>query len=415
MEGWRETTLKDHIHITNGYAFKSKNFSDENFSNSLPVLKIKNIASGQITIADVQYHLYENTYEKFVVKKNDILLALTGNHPEAETQVVGEASIYKFIQKALLNQRVAKIQARYGLDNYFLYSFLKNDATHDYLASQSSGSASQANIAKNDIENTPIFLPPLPEQKAIAGVLSALDDKIDLLHRQNKTLEALAETLFRQWFIEEAEDDWEEAHVYDFARHVKVTVKPNSNTEVLYAHYSLPAFDNNKRPTMELGGNIKSNKYGVPNNSVLISKLNPITPRIWPIADNANGKAICSTEFQVARPVKENYFCFVYYLLKSQPLKNILQAAASGTSGSHQRVKPSDIFDFSFLRPPEYKIINYSKIITPQLDKIFYNQKQIQTLENLRDTLLPKLMSGAVRVRFEDAERGGERVSATGT
>ena len=51
--------------------------------------------------------------------------------------------------------------------------------------------------------------PPLPEQKAIAGVLSSLDDKIDLLHRQNKTLEAMAETLFRQWFIEEAEDDWE--------------------------------------------------------------------------------------------------------------------------------------------------------------------------------------------------------------
>src|SRR5690606_29543819 len=71
-------------------------------------------------------------------------------------------------------------------------------------------------ITKVMLENFEIQLPPLPEQKAIASVLSSLDDKIDLLHQQNQTLEALAETLFRQWFIEEAKEDWEEVELYDF-------------------------------------------------------------------------------------------------------------------------------------------------------------------------------------------------------
>jgi type I restriction enzyme, S subunit len=71
------------------------------------------------------------------------------------------------------------------------------------------------NLNSSILRRVPITIPPLPEQKAIAAVLSSLDDKIDLLHRQNKTLEAIAETLFRQWFIEEAQDDWEEEKISD--------------------------------------------------------------------------------------------------------------------------------------------------------------------------------------------------------
>jgi type I restriction enzyme S subunit len=87
-------------------------------------------------------------------------------------------------------------------DNIFLYYWLK-DIDIDAM---DSGSAIPSTI-RDEVYDLDIALPPLPEQKAIASVLSSLDDKIDLLHRQNKTLEAMAETLFRQWFIEEAQDD----------------------------------------------------------------------------------------------------------------------------------------------------------------------------------------------------------------
>ncbi len=93
----------------------------------------------------------------------------------------------------------------------FIYYFLSSDETVEELdVIAEASTTTYPSLKPKDIENLDISLPPLKEQKAIAEVLSSLDDKIDLLHRQNKTLEALAQTLFRQWFIEEAGDEWEE-------------------------------------------------------------------------------------------------------------------------------------------------------------------------------------------------------------
>ena len=196
-------------------------------------------------------------------------------------------------------------------------------------------------------------IPPLPEQKAIASVLSSLDDKIDLLHRQNKTLEAMAETLFRQWFVEEAQEDWEEKPLSSIAEHKKINVRPGQNKGTIYRHYSIPAFDDGKYPIKELGSEIKSNKYQVPVNSILISKLNPRFPRVWAIRDLLDDNSICSTEFQVVLPVKSQYYGFIYCFLKSKQVTDELIGADSGTSGSHQRVKPEDIFNLTFQMPTQ--------------------------------------------------------------
>ena len=173
-----------------------------------------------------------------------------------------------------------------------------------------------------------ISLPPLPEQKAIAEVLSALDDKIDLLHRQNKTLEQMAETLFRQRFVVEAGEDWEEYKVSDIANHIKENVKPASNPLLTYRHYSLPAFDNGKNPVIEIGKEILSNKYVVPPQTILVSKLNPRVPRIWAIPDKVAENSICSTEFQVFQPKKELYYGFLCFLFKSDEAVGELEMAA---------------------------------------------------------------------------------------
>jgi type I restriction enzyme, S subunit len=221
---WKECKLGDVAEVINGFAFKSGNFIEEKKDGALPVIKIKNVANGDVNLNGVQYHEFDNKLSKFLVKNGDVLLSLTGNHPQAMTQVVGEASKYKLNEYALLNQRVAKIKPKEELLNNFLYYLLKDDVTHENLANKSSGSANQANISKNDVENLDILLPPLPEQKAIASVLSSLDDKIDLLHRQNKTLEAMAETLFRQWFVEEADEE-ETVEIGSFADNIKKSIK----------------------------------------------------------------------------------------------------------------------------------------------------------------------------------------------
>ena len=282
-----------------------------------------------------------------------------------------------------------------NIDNLFMYYWFKNID----INSMDSGSAIPS-TSRDEVYDLDISLPPLKEQKAIAEVLSSLDDKIDLLHCQNKTLEALAQTIFREWFIEGADEGWEEYEIRDFATHKKVSIKPAQNPTSKFLHFSLPAFDKNKEPSIELGSDIKSNKYRVEPYSILMSKLNPKTPRVWDIYFKPEDNSICSTEFQVVQPDDKDFIPFISTLLKSDKVRNDLAMSASGTSGSHQRVKPEDIFSIGFLTPSVDKIKEFSKILEQNYLKQRKNQQQIKTLENLRDTLLPKLMSGEVRVKI---------------
>ncbi len=283
--------------------------------------------------------------------------------------------------------------------NFLFYLF----ATYEFidLATKGASGTRMPRAEWNFMKKTEWIIPEsIDEQRAIASVLSSLDDKIDLLHRQNKTLEAMAETLFRKWFIEEAEEDWEEKQLFEIAEHKKVNIVPNKDPEIEFLHFSIPAFDAGKKPIKELGMEIKSNKYKVFEHSILISKLNPRLPRVWAIWGKIENKeySVCSTEFIVVFPKKKEYFSFIYYLLKSIQVTNELIGAASGTSGSHQRVKARDIFELSFSFN-EKKSLYFHTVVKKFLDKIRSNEQQIHTLEKLRDTLLPKLMSGEVRVK----------------
>ena len=402
MDEWIQHNLGELIEVQNGYAFKSNDFDD---FNGTPVIKIKNIASGELRMDDVQYfpHSIEGL-ERFIICKNDILIALTGSHVHQPSSIVGKVARYTKDKVSLLNQRVGKITSLDGgiTNEDFIYWFFKQWEVTVELALNAGGSANQANISGNLIKQLQLELPPLPEQKAIASVLSSLDDKIDLLHRQNRTLEALPETLFRQWFVEEAQDDWEEMPLSSIAEHKKINIRPDQNPEVLYNHYSIPAFDNGKHPVKELGSEIKSNKYQVIANSILISKLNPRFPRVWAIGNLLDYNSICSTEFQVIFPLKAEYFSFIYFFLISKPVADELTGAAGGTSGSHQRVKPEDIFNLKFQMPAKQKIDDFNSIISENWKRITNNMLQIRTLEKLRDTLLPKLMSGEVRVEYKN-------------
>lgn len=247
-----------------------------------------------------------------------------------------------------------------------------------------------------------ILLPPLPEQRVIASVLSSLDDKIDLLHRQNATLEKMAETLFRQWFVEEAKEEWKIGTISAFAIHDKKSVQPQQNQTVNYYHYSIPAFDNNKNPAKELGEVIQSNKYIVPQYCILFSKLNPHKDkRVWLLQDEVKENSICSTEFQIVLPKKKEYLYFLYGWLSLRENYNEIASGVGGTSGSHQRIDPASIFDFQCPFVNEEIIGQYNCQVESMFMKIKTNQSQIRTLTQLRNTLLPKLMSREVRVGID--------------
>jgi type I restriction enzyme S subunit len=217
MGEWKEVILKNLATIQQGYAFKSEDFNDK---KGVPVIKIKNISSGKVDLNETQFFSKDITsLARYYASMGDILIAMTGSHLDQLSSVVGRVSKYNYDFFSLLNQRTAKIIPNESIANKtFIYYSLILDETLHLLASNASGSANQANISSEQIYNLPILLPPLPEQESIAEVLSSLDDKIDLLHRNNKTLEQLAETLFRQWFIEDIENNCIPGRVKDICK-----------------------------------------------------------------------------------------------------------------------------------------------------------------------------------------------------
>lgn len=403
MSEWTPIKLGSIVNITNGFAFKSENFLTSLTFNTLPVLKIKNVANGDVHLKDVQYHLIDSKYDKYTSSKGDILITLTGNHPQALTQVVGAVSKQKFDILAYINQRVAKIDPISSLAfKDFIYYFLKEKSTHDYLASQSSGSANQANISKADIENVELLLPPVTEQIAIASVLSSLDDKIDLLHRQNKTLESMANTLFRQWFIEDAHIHWTEKKLSSFGRIIcgKTPSKKNS----LYFGNDVPflkipdmhgkVFVFKSTDNLSFAGEHSQSKKTIPPGSICVSCI-------------ATVGLVCITDVSMQTnqqinsiiPNKEYYKYFLYLLMKS--MGDELNNLASGGTAT-LNLNTGDFSNITFLSPSENELKIFHQSISSLFDKLKLNSKQINIIENLRDTLLPKLMSGEVRV--QDAE-----------
>lgn len=388
MSSWKECKLGDVISsISETYKFTNEKVV---FLNTSDVYLGKILNKNEFNPKDLPGQAKKR------IKKNDLLFSEIRPANGRYAFVVDDAENY------VVSTKLMVLRSSENILPSFLNIFLTSKDMLEYLqmlAEDRSGTFPQ--ITFDNISNIDISLPSLEEQKAIAEVLSSLDDKIDLLHRQNQTLESLAQTLFRQWFIEEAKEEWEEKPLSEIALHIKNNVKPSSFENKLFFHFSLPAFDNEQRPIKELGREILSNKYQVLKNSILVSKLNPRTPRIWLVDENIEeNDSICSTEFQVLYPKEEIWRDFIYCFLKTEQSVQELAGASSGTSGSHQRVKPEDIFNLTFLYPDMDTLKKFEEQSSNCWRKIKVNQKQIQTLENLRDTLLPNLLSGEVRVEI---------------
>ncbi|EJH8488147.1 restriction endonuclease subunit S [Escherichia coli] len=404
MSEWTPIKLGSIVNITNGFAFKSENFLTSLTFNTLPVLKIKNVANGDVHLKDVQYHLIDSKYDKYTSSKGDILITLTGNHPQALTQVVGAVSKQKFDTLAYINQRVAKIDPISSLAfKDFIYYFLKEKSTHDYLASQSSGSANQANISKADIENVELLLPPVTEQIAIASVLSSLDDKIDLLHRQNKTLESMAETLFRQWFDVDSNDEWQEKNVLDIFTLVgggtpKTSVAEYWTDEIpwisggdISAAHQGYLYSTEK--SISLAGLQNSSAKLLPKNSTVISARGTVGK----YALLARDMAFSQSNYGIVSKIGS--YPFFIYLLVGFIVDDLLTAAY----GSVFDTITTRTFESVNLKFPSLNSIEkFNEEISPIFSKKETNTQQIKTLENLRDTLLPKLMNGEVRVQYAE-------------
>lgn len=255
----------------------------------------------------------------------------------------------------------------------------------------------------NDVS---IDLPPLPEQRAIASILSSLDDKIDLLHRQNKTLESVAETLFRQWFIEEAGEDWEETKIKDFDVIVTDFVSNGSfaslkeNVTLINNSEDYALFIRNT----DLKSNFSTKVYVTEHSYNFLTKTKLFGNEIIISSVGDVGSVFRCPKFNIPMTLGNNVimlksdFNFYFYLFfKSDYGQSLIYGI---TSGSVQEKFNKTAFRDLLLSYPNLEYIySFENKVKPYFDKIDLNKKQIQTLEKLRDNLLPKLMSGEVRVK----------------
>ena len=396
MSEWNECKLYDVAEVQNGYAFKSKDFLD---NNGIPVVKIKNVASGKLSMIEVKFYQKPiDDLEKFVIKRNDILIAMTGSHINQPSSIVGKVSRYNLGTIALLNQRVGKI---YPLDDNvlnedFLFYFFKQDDVTYELALNAGGSANQANISPTLIKSLDFLLPPLPEQKAIASVISSLDDKIDLLGRQNKTLDSFAETLFRQWFIEEALEDWEEKpldRVADYLNGLACQKYPPKNDIDKLPVLKIKELRNGFTDNSDWAAPDVPSEYLVESGDVIFSWSGSLLVKIW------DGET-CVLNQHLFKVTSDGYpKWFYYYWTKYHLDKFISIAESKATTMGH--IKRKDLSHSMVRVPTEQELGNMNAIVCPLIEKIVLNNEQLINLEKLRDTLLPKLMSGEVRVEYE--------------
>ena len=297
---------------------------------------------------------------------------------------------------------VLVFRAKDGVSKRFLYYVLSDDTFFDYSMATSKGTkmprGDKAAIMKYEV---PDFT--YEEQEKIAGVLEALDRKIQLNTEINENLTEQARAVFQAWFIDyepfggAAPLDWHPSTLGQIAEMKTDSWSPTKNPDVVVEHYSIPAFDEQHYPVFEIASGIKSNKYILSSNSVMISKLNPDTKRIWrPMCLSEH--PICSTEFIVYEAKKQEQKDYIYSILDSVPFLNHLCSHTTGSTNSRQRATPKSTLDFTLCLPPDSVIEDFCHIVTPMYDLIASNIVENQSLAKARDSLLPRLMSGEIDV-----------------
>ena len=350
-KGWKWVKLGEVVTLQRGYDLPKSKMKKGN----IPVVGSNGI---------IGYH------NKATTKAPGITIGRSGN--------IGNAYLHK--SDFWAHNTTLYVKDFKGNDVIFLFYLFKNIDFNQLNA----GSAVPT-LNRNHIYPIEVKIPiRIEDQKAIAEVLSSIDDKIDLLHRQNKTLEEMAMTLFRQWFIEPTKDGlpegWEEVSLGEIIEISsgksieKGKLKEKGLYPVLGANGEIGRTDD----WLYEGELIYTGRVGTLGNVFIVFR----NEKVW-LTDNT----------LVIKPNKNEYFYFVYFTLKNAKLDEY-------NSGSTQPlIRQSDIKKIEIFLPKINFLKDFEVISRNLFTKIQFDTSQIQTLDKLRDTLLPKLMSRELRVK----------------
>lgn len=443
-DGGHETTAQSAsrwLHCTVAEACSAINYgltaAATNQPSGLRFLRITDIVAGQIDWSTVPYVTVDSdTAKKYRLRHNDIVLARTG----AST---GVSAYIKDPPPAVFASYLVRLRAKSCFDGRFLAYYLKSEQFRQYIRGVLGDKSAQPNASARTMTAAPLRAPrDTKEQHAIAQFLGALDDRIELNRRMNETLEAMMRATFKSWFVDfdlvrakmegretglphgiadmlpyrfidskigEIPEGWEVFRLDRLANHHTQSIKPQDSPEMEYEHFSIPSYDASHRPAIEPGGAIRSNKTLVPDDAVLLSKLNPRIARVWVPGESTGRPQICSTEFLVFTPRSPANKSLLFALFSDQRFRNLLKSLVTGTSSSHQRVPPKALKAQEVLAGSPEAFAMFGEVTGGMLSRILKGRSEAATLDALRDTLLPKLISGEIRI--PDAEKAWESVT----
>ena len=440
-EGWQRISFSDAVHLNPTVKLTK--------GNQYPFVDMKSLNPACREVVPNEMRTFQSGGARFLPK--DTLLARIT--PCLENGKIARYNPIGTNREAFGSTEFIVIRGKDGVtDNDFVYYLTIWPEFRKFAISQMTGSSGRQRVPVGSLAGFTFNLPPLPEQKAIAHILGSLDDKIELNRRMNETLEAMAQALFKSWFVDfdpvidnalaagnpipdelkeraairqglgddrkSLPDDirrlfpseftyteemgwipkgWEDHSLSSVVEQQKQVVKSDQHVNEIFEHFSLPAFDKAKWPTLERGADIKSNKTAIPSNAILVSKLNPRIDRIWIPKDVGNHRQICSTEFLCFKPINGFGLATIEVLFRSDGIREKMASMVTGTSNSHQRVPPKVLMQAEVLLPANIARL-FENVTSLFLAKRQANQKENQTLAEMRDTLLPKLLSAEIGV-----------------
>lgn len=394
MGEWKEYKLGHLVEVKGGKRLPKGELLVD-YDTDHPYIRVTDLGKKWVKKDGLQFVTTEiqKRISRYTVTAGDVILSIVGS-------IGFTGRISDELTGANLTENCVKFIAKTkDIDNDYLYYFLSSKTGQEEIDKRIVGST-QPKLPLYNIKDIDILIPPLPEQKSIASILGSLDDKIDLLHRQNKTLEALAETLFRQWFVEEAEEGWETTSLFDvidligggtpkteLAEYWGGDIKWISARDITPNHKGFITETEKKITELGLG---KSSAKILPKYSTVISARGTVGKYCL----LSEGMAFSQSNYGIKPKYKACYF-FTYLLVANSV--DELQAAAYGSV--FDTITTNTFKEHRIQVPHESGIISFEKRIRPYFEKMLINCTQIRTLTCLRDTLLPKLMSGEVRVK----------------
>ena len=434
---WRETSLGDLIDIKHGFAFKGQFIHDEPSGDVL--LTPGNFSIGGGFKSDKLKYYDGSVPDEFVLREGDLLVTMTDLSKQSDT-----LGFPAFIppspngRRYLHNQRLGKVSIREPTETsarYIFYVMCGAKYRDEVLAS--AAGTTVRHTSPNRIRQFRFLCAPPSEQRVIARILGALDDKIDLNRRLNETLEAIAWALFKDWFVDfgpvrakaegrdpclprtlaglypaqlvdselgEIPEGWGVGTLGEVAENLRRSVRPSQiNPDTAYI-----ALEHMPKRCIALsdwatGNGIESNKFEFKRGEILFGKLRPYFHKVGV----APTDGVCSTDIVVVRPRQQASFGFVLGHVSSAEFVDYTDAGSMGTR--MPRTNWNEMARYQLALPPAPIDRSFGILMRPTVERIIGNIHESLMLTTVRDALLPKLISGEMGLR--DAEKAVEAVA----